>query len=81
MGPARATIALLPVRFFLGATFLYAGLDKLLDPTFLDPAAPTSLHALRQQTTPRRRCSCTSHTVPMFWQNDGGRHSPGSTTC
>lgn len=45
MRPAQATIALLPVRFFLGATFLYAGLDKLLDPTFLDPAAATSLHA------------------------------------
>ena len=35
--------ALLPLRLFLGATFLYAGLDKLLDPAFLDAAAPTSL--------------------------------------
>ena len=42
---ARATLALLPVRFFFGATFLWAGLDKLLDPAFLDPAAPSSLHA------------------------------------
>lgn len=37
--------ALLPVRLFFGTTFLWAGLDKLLDPAFLDPAAPTSLHA------------------------------------
>src|SRR6185369_17967942 len=44
-GVARATLALLPVRVFFGVTFLWAGLDKLLDPTFLDPSAPTSLHA------------------------------------
>jgi thiosulfate dehydrogenase [quinone] large subunit len=39
------TLALVPVRFFFGATFLWAGLDKLIDPTFLDAAASTSLHA------------------------------------
>jgi len=44
-GVARATLALLPVRVFFGVTFLWAGLDKLLDPTFLDPSAPASLHA------------------------------------
>jgi thiosulfate dehydrogenase [quinone] large subunit len=43
--PNLQTLALAPVRFFFGATFLYAGLDKLLDPAFLDPAAATSLHA------------------------------------
>jgi thiosulfate dehydrogenase [quinone] large subunit len=43
--PDRATLALLPIRFFFGATFLWAGLDKLLDPSFLDPSAPGSLHA------------------------------------
>ena len=33
-----------PLRLFLGLTFVYAGLDKVLfDPTFLDSAAPTSL--------------------------------------
>lgn len=37
--------AILPLRAFLGFTFLYAGLDKLLDPTFLDAASPTSIHA------------------------------------
>ncbi|HYL40443.1 MAG TPA: Rieske (2Fe-2S) protein [Candidatus Binatus sp.] len=44
----RATVsayALLPIRAFFGITFLYAGLDKLLDPAFFDPSAPTSLHA------------------------------------
>ena len=43
--PNLQTLALVPVRFFFGATFLYAGLDKLLDPAFFDPAAATSLHA------------------------------------
>jgi thiosulfate dehydrogenase [quinone] large subunit len=42
--PDRATLALLPIRFFFGATFLWAGLDKLLDPAFLDPSVPASLH-------------------------------------
>ncbi len=37
---------MLPLRLFIGGTFVYAGLDKLLfDPSFLDPAAPTSLTA------------------------------------
>jgi thiosulfate dehydrogenase [quinone] large subunit len=37
--------ALLPVRFFFGVTFVYAGLDKLLDPSFFDPSSPTSIAA------------------------------------
>src|SRR5204863_2147048 len=36
---------LVPIRLFFGATFLYAGLDKLLDPSFFDPSAPTAIHA------------------------------------
>ncbi len=36
-------LALLPVRFFFGATFVYAGLDKLLDPDFFNPAAAASI--------------------------------------
>jgi thiosulfate dehydrogenase [quinone] large subunit len=43
--PAVPAIALLPVRIFFGATFLYAGLDKLLDPSFFDPSASTSIYA------------------------------------
>jgi thiosulfate dehydrogenase [quinone] large subunit len=40
--PERAiAAALLPLRLFIGATFVYAGLDKLTDPAFFDPRAPT----------------------------------------
>jgi thiosulfate dehydrogenase (quinone) large subunit len=39
----RLTLALLPLRVFLGATFLYAGLDKLIDPTFLRSSGPGSI--------------------------------------
>jgi thiosulfate dehydrogenase [quinone] large subunit len=35
------TIALLPLRLFIGATFVYAALDKLTDPAFFDHNAPT----------------------------------------
>jgi thiosulfate dehydrogenase [quinone] large subunit len=45
---AAATVpaaALLPIRFFFGVTFVYAGLDKLLDPSFFDPASPSSIAA------------------------------------
>jgi thiosulfate dehydrogenase (quinone) large subunit len=38
IGPATA---LLPLRLFLGATFVYAGIQKLSDPGFLHPDAPT----------------------------------------
>ena len=31
----------IPLRFFLGLTFVYAGLQKIADPGFLDPTAPT----------------------------------------
>lgn len=37
--------ALLPLRFFLGATFLYAGIDKLLDPRFFNASDPASIMA------------------------------------
>lgn len=40
-----ATFALVPLRIFLGGTFLYAGLDKLLDPTFLASSGPGSIAA------------------------------------
>jgi thiosulfate dehydrogenase [quinone] large subunit len=38
-----ATAALMPLRIFLGGTFLYAGLDKLLDPSFLASSGAGSL--------------------------------------
>jgi thiosulfate dehydrogenase [quinone] large subunit len=34
-------MALLPLRLFLGITFVYAGVQKLSDPGFLHPGAPT----------------------------------------
>jgi thiosulfate dehydrogenase [quinone] large subunit len=34
-------IALLPLRLFLGGTFVYAGIEKLTDPGFLAEGAPT----------------------------------------
>ena len=34
-------MALLPLRLFLGATFVYGGLQKLSDPGYLHPGAPT----------------------------------------
>jgi thiosulfate dehydrogenase [quinone] large subunit len=44
--PSITAYALLPLRFFFGATFLYAGVDKLiLDRGFFDPNSPTSIQA------------------------------------
>jgi thiosulfate dehydrogenase [quinone] large subunit len=40
-----AAWALLPLRIFFGVTFLYAGLDKLLDPAFFDAESATSIQA------------------------------------
>src|SRR5215207_10929767 len=34
-------MALFPLRLFLGGTFVYAGIQKLSDPGFLDPDAPS----------------------------------------
>ena len=42
---ALAEWALLPLRIFLGGTFLYAGLQKLANPTFFNNKAPNSIHA------------------------------------
>ncbi|MCU1686789.1 MAG: DoxX family rane protein [Amycolatopsis sp.] len=38
-------LALLPLRAFLGITFVYAGLSKILDPHYLDDASPLGVHA------------------------------------
>lgn len=40
-----------PLRLFLGTTFLYAGLQKIADPNFLDPTAPTYIGAQLQGFT------------------------------
>lgn len=46
-GPAdeRLGLAMLPVRLFLGITFIYAGIDKILDPAFLRASGPGSIAA------------------------------------
>jgi thiosulfate dehydrogenase [quinone] large subunit len=44
-GASLAARALLPVRFFFGFTFVYAGLDKIIDPTFFSANSPTSIAA------------------------------------
>jgi len=47
-------LALLPLRIFLGATFVYGGIQKLSDPGFLHKGAPTyigaQLHAFASGT-------------------------------
>jgi thiosulfate dehydrogenase [quinone] large subunit len=42
-GDRRLFAALLPLRFFVGATFLYAGIDKLIEPRFLAASGPGSI--------------------------------------
>jgi thiosulfate dehydrogenase [quinone] large subunit len=42
---ALAEWALLPLRIFLGATFLFAGLQKLSNPNFFNASSPNSIHA------------------------------------
>jgi thiosulfate dehydrogenase [quinone] large subunit len=44
-GELGVRYALLPLRVFLGITFVYAGLDKLSDPNFLDSDSATSMLA------------------------------------
>jgi len=41
----RQIPAIRVLRLFLGITFIYAGLDKILDESFLQPEQPTSLKA------------------------------------
>jgi thiosulfate dehydrogenase [quinone] large subunit len=40
---------ILPLRGFLGVTFVYAGLQKLANPAYLDPHSPTSVTAQMTQ--------------------------------
>ena len=44
-GAVSPAIALLPLRLFLGVTFVYAGVQKLSDPGFLHAGAPTYIGA------------------------------------
>ena len=44
-GTIAAGWFLLPLRLFLGVTFLFAGLQKLANPNFFRSSSPTSIHA------------------------------------
>jgi thiosulfate dehydrogenase [quinone] large subunit len=55
--------ALLPLRFFVGATFLYAGIDKLIDPRFLTASGPGSIG---EQLTAFTRASPLAGLVTAF---------------
>ena len=57
--------ALLPLRFFLGAMFVYAGLDKLLDPAFLRSDGPGSIALQLQEFV---RVSPLAPLVTIFAQ-------------
>ncbi|MFE5541454.1 TQO small subunit DoxD [Streptomyces sp. NPDC056492] len=46
MRERAARYALLPLRIFLGVTFVYAGLDKLTDPAFLSASGTGSIGEL-----------------------------------
>ena len=48
--PSAARHALLPLRLFLGVTFVYAGLDKLADPHYLGGLADPSSFAAQAHT-------------------------------
>ncbi|WP_203925066.1 TQO small subunit DoxD, partial [Rugosimonospora africana] len=41
----EAAWVLLPLRAFLGVTFLYAGLSKIFDPHYLNDSSPLGVHA------------------------------------
>lgn len=41
----EAAWVLLPLRAFLGVTFLYAGVSKILDPNYLNDSSPLGVHA------------------------------------
>ena len=59
----RLFAALLPLRFFVGATFLYAGIDKLIDPHFLTASGPGSI---AEQLTAFTRASPLAGLVTTF---------------
>jgi thiosulfate dehydrogenase [quinone] large subunit len=45
-------VALLPLRLFLGVTFVWAGLAKLADPHFFSPNYPSSIQDQLAQNSP-----------------------------
>ena len=66
-----AGLALLPVRLFLGVTFVYAGYQKLSDPGFLTPGSATyigtQLHAFATSPGPPWPGPVTKTTSIARW--------------
>jgi thiosulfate dehydrogenase [quinone] large subunit len=57
---------LMPLRLFLGVTFLYAGLQKLANPNFLKNSSPISIHyQLIGATHLSPIHALTSHLIPI----------------
>ena len=54
---------MLPLRAFLGITFVFAGLQKLADPNYLDDRAPSGVH---QQLLATSRTSPISGVLTTF---------------
>ncbi|MFD7612678.1 DoxX family protein [Streptomyces sp. NPDC059828] len=61
--------ALLPLRLFLGVTFIYAGLDKLLDPAFLSASGTGSIGELMRSV---RGSSAIPGLVDLALKNPAG---------
>ncbi|GAA2075249.1 DoxX family membrane protein [Streptomyces albiaxialis] len=62
-----ARYALLPLRLFLGITFVYAGIDKLTDSQFLTGSGPDSLQGTLE---------AVHDTAAMTWMIDLAQKSP-----
>lgn len=58
---------LLPLRGFLGVTFAYAGLQKLANPGYLDPASPASV---------THQMLLLKHSSPIGWLLGLSAHAP-----
>ena len=68
-GP-RVDLTLIPLRLFLGVTFVYAGVQKLADPAYLRASAPSSVQAqlaAAQRTSPiGGALSVVAHNAVLF---------------
>ncbi|MEU2163861.1 DoxX family membrane protein [Streptomyces chengbuensis] len=64
-----ARYSLLPLRLFLGATFVYAGLDKLFDSAFLSASGTGSIGALMENV---RNSSAVPALVDVALKNPEG---------
>ena len=59
--------SLWPLRLFLGITFAFAGLQKLANPSYLDPSSPTSVQATMLSL---------QHQSPIGWMLSLSSHAP-----